>query len=110
MCKGELISSPGIDKQQEIDRLGELLERSNALRREQQAVIDHLAEETRTRGAEIAKLQAEVNSWIADRDSWLARYEAVKKELDQLTARPCGCRPYQDLLDCKPVEPSEVAP
>lgn len=47
--------------------------------------------------AELAKKDQEIASWISDRDSWLARYEAVKKELSEQAAH--NLLPVKDALE-----------
>lgn len=42
--------------------------------------IKQLREQIASKDARIKELEAEITAWIADRDSWIARYEAVREE------------------------------
>ena len=39
------------------------------------------------RQCRVCELEAQITDWIADRDSWIERYEAVNKENSALTAK-----------------------
>ena len=39
-------------------------------------------EEIAAKDARIKELESEITAWVADRDSWIGRYEAVRKDKD----------------------------
>ena len=47
-----------------------------------QNMIDEQSSKIAAKDARIKEMGAEITAWVADRDSWIARYEAVRKEKD----------------------------
>lgn len=45
-------------------------------------MIKRMEAEVAAKDARIKELESEITAWVADRDSWIGRYEAVRKEKD----------------------------
>ncbi|MCK9571086.1 hypothetical protein M0R72_19210 [Candidatus Pacearchaeota archaeon] len=77
----------------EIHRLkGEIKSLQAEIRKKDQELqaahllVGRLMKEGNELPARIRDLEQQITSWIADRDSWIGRYEAVKKEMDEQQA------------------------
>lgn len=67
----------------EVERLRSQLEESQIKYGVDIASTDlHWQDEITAKDARIKELESEITAWVADRDSWIGRYEAVREEKD----------------------------